>query len=548
VLRSLRSSPDHFARRAQLLLWPAGAALGVGAESALYGWADPRHWVPDLLVGWCLIGCGLAAWSLRPRSRSGALMAAAGFAWFLPDFSGSSAGVISWLSAHCLYLYRGPLVQLVLTYPRGRSSSRVERAGIIGGYVAAAVVPIWRSEIVTIVLAALLVALAAAGYAGAMGRERRARFYGLGATVFLAGAFAVTAVLRLAYPASGSVKDATLLAYQTALCLLALALLAGLLREPWERTALTDLVVELGEERSGTLRDALARALGDPRLEVAYRLPNGFYVDASGRPVDLAIRGPGRSVTPLERDGQEMAALIHDQAVLDDRALLDAVSAAARLTASNARLQAEVRAQVAEVERSRRRLLRAADEEGRRLEQRLHRGALRRLRSLEELLTRAHNGARPNSLAQIERAEAQLALTLVELSELAAGLHPSELAEGGLRRALASLAARTPLPVEVVVSEDRLPAEVEVAVYFVCSEGLANIAKYARASRAALTMSVSDGAVRVEVTDDGVGGADGTGGTGLRGLADRVEALGGTLRVESPPGAGTRVLAQIPLR
>jgi len=522
--------------------------MGIVAESALYSWTDARHWVPDLLAGWSLIGCGLAAWTLRPRSRCGALMTAAGFAWFVPNFSGSSIGAISWLSAHWLYLYRGPLVQLVLTYPRGRSSSRAERAGVIGGYVAAVVTAIWASQVVTIVLAALLMALAAVGYAGTVGRERRARLYGLGATLFLAAVFATTAALRLAAPRSVAVKDATLLAYQVALCLLALALLAGLLRVPWERAALTDLVVELGEKRSGTLRDALARALGDPKLEVAYRLPSGLYVNASGQPVDLAARGPNRRVTRLELDEQEVAALIHDEAVLDDPALLDAVTAAARLTASNARLQAEVRAQVAEVERSRRRLLRAGDAEGRRLEQRLDRGALRRLRSLEQVLAGAHARARPSRLVQIERAEAQLALTLDELSELAAGLHPSELANGGLRRALTSLAARTPLPVEVVASEERLPAEVGAAVYFVCSEGLANIAKYARASQAAVTVSVSDAAVRVEVTDDGVGGADVTGGTGLRGLADRVEALGGRLRVESPEGAGTHVVAQIPLR
>jgi signal transduction histidine kinase len=545
VRRSPRSSASRLLRRPDLLLWPAGVAMGVAAESALYGWTDARHWVPDLLAGWSLVGCGLAAWTLRPRSRCGALMAAAGFAWFVPNFSGSSIGAIGWLSAHSFYLYRGPLVQLVLTYPRGRSSSRVERAAVIGGWVVAVLAPIWRSEVVTLVLAAVLVALATVGYAGTIGRERRARVYGLGATLFVAGVLTATAVLRLAVP-TVAVNHATLLAYQVALCLLAFALLAGLLRAPWEGAALTDLVVELGEERSGTLRDALARALGDPTLEVAYRLPSGRYVDASGQPVDLAVRGPDRRVTRLELDGQEVATLIHDEAVLDDPALLDAVTAAARLTASNARLQAEVRAQVTEVERSRRRLLRAGDEEGRRLEQRLDRGALRRLRSLEQVLADAHARARPSRLVQIERAEAQLARTLDELSELAAGLHPSELANGGLRRALASLAARTTLPVEVVVSKERLPAEVEAAVYFVCAEGLANIAKYARASRAAVTVSVSDGAVRVEVTDDGVGGADVAGGTGLRGLADRVEALGGSLRVESPDGAGTHVVAQIP--
>lgn len=548
MLRSLRWSPDRFPRSPRLVLWPAGAGVGIGAEWAYYGWADPRLWVPDLLVGWSLIGCGLAAWSLRPRSRCGALMAAAGFAWFAPDFSGSSLGAIGWLSEHSLYLYRGPLVQLLLTFPSGRSSRRIERAGLVGGYVAAVVTPAWRSEISAIALAALLIALAAMCYASAVGRDRRASFYGLAATVSLAAVWAATSAMRLALPTSGAVKSATLLATQAAVCVLAVAVLAALLRAPWERAAVTDLVVELGERRSTTLRDALARALGDPSLEVGYRLPSGLYVDASGQPVDLPVRDRDRSVTRLERDGRELAALVHDPAVLDDPPLLEAIATAARLTAAKARLQAAVHAQVSEVERSRRRLLRAGDEERRRLGQRLDQGAVRRLRSLEEVLTRAHARARPSTRAGIEHAEAQLALTLDELGELAAGLHPSELAKGGLNQALTSLAAHTPLPVEVMVPEERLPAEAEAAAYFVCSEALANVAKYARASQAALTVSLGDGAVGVEISDNGVGGADVNAGTGLRGLADRVEALGGRFCIESPDGAGTRVIAQIPIR
>jgi signal transduction histidine kinase len=474
-------------------------------------------------------------------------MAATGFAWSCAQLHWFERWRDQLAERALLYLYRGPLVQLVLTYPRGRSSRRWERIGVVGGYVAAVVTPVWRSEIVTIVLAALPVALAAADYARAVGRDRRARFYGLAATAFLAAVFAATAALWLAVP-TVAVQDATLLAYQTALCMLAVALLAGLLRAPWERTTVTDLVLELGEERSGTLRDALARALGDPSLEVAYRLPSGVYVDASGQSVDLSVRDPARSVTRVERDGQEVAALVHDPEVLDDPTLLDAVAAAARLAAAN-RAAAGGRAYSSRrVERSRRRLLRAGDEERRRLEQRLDQGAVQTLRSLEQVLTRARARARPSTLPGIERAEGQLALTLNELSELAAGLHPPELAKHGLSPALASLAARIPLPVEVVVAKERLSAEVEAAVYFVCSEGLANIIKYARASRASVTVSVIGGAVRVEVTDDGVGGADIAGGTGLRGLADRVEALGGMLRVESPDGAGTRIVAQIPAR
>lgn len=545
--RSLPSLAELFPGRLRLLLWPAAAALGIAAEWALYGWGHARDWAPDLVTGWSLIACGLIAWSRRPESRSGALMVATGFAWFAANFAATGVGATDWLSGHALYLHRGPLVQLVLTYPRGRSAGRLERSAVAVGYVAALVTAIWQSEVATIVLAALLIGVAIRGNARAVGRERRARLYALQATAFLAVVLAATAAVRLAVPTQGA-KDATLLAYQVALCALAIGPLIGLLRAPWERAAVTDLVVELGQTRSGTLRDALARALGDPKLEVGYRLSGGgVYVDAAGRPVPLPAPGSERRVTRVERDGQEVAALIHDPAVLDDPALFEAVTAAARLAASNAKLQAEVRARVAELQASRRRLVEAGDDERRRLEHRLSEGAARRLASLEQVLARARRRAQPNTVHGIERAESQLARTLDELRELAAGLHPRELVETGFAPALASLAARSPVPVALAVTGDRLPAEIEAAAYFVCSETLANVAKHASASGATVTVRAGDGRVRVDVVDDGVGGADPGGGSGLGGLADRVEALGGRLRIDSPKGSGTRISADIPL-
>ena len=149
--------------------------------------------------------------------------------------------------------------------------------------------------------------------------------------------------------------------------------------------------------------------------------------------------------------------------------------------------------------------------------------------------------------AEVERARGQLARTLADLRDLAGGLHPRALTEDGLAAALASLARRSPVPVELAVPAERLPAEVEVAAYFVCSEALANVAKYASASRAVVRVTADDRAALVEVVDDGVGGADPAQGSGLRGLADRVEALGGALRLESPPGVGTRLAAELPL-
>jgi signal transduction histidine kinase len=535
-------------RRVRLLLWPAGALFGIAAEWIFFGWGDPRHWVPDLVTGWALIACGLVAWSRHPGNRSGALTAATGFSWFFGNFATTGIAPVDWLGAHALFVYRGPLIHLLVTYPSGRLSSRLDRAAVVLGYAAAFVTPVGRSEIATIVLAALLVAVCARSYSRAVGPARRARLLALRAAAGLGLALAGGAVARLAVPA-GEANDPSLLALEATLCALAGGLLAGLLSASWERGAVTDLVVELGESRSGTLRDELARALGDPTLEVGYWLPNeGAFVDSEGRPFALPDPGSQRLVTRIEREGQPVAALVHDPAVLDDPGLREAVSSAAQLAAANARLQAEVRAQVAELRASRLRILEAGDEERRRLERRLHQGTERQLAGLAERLRRIRLSASTDAgRERIDRTEAQLARTLAELRELAHGLHPRVLAEAGLASALASLAEQAPVRVEVMAPAAALPAEVEAVTYFLCSEALANIAKHASASRVSISVTTADGRVRIEIEDDGPGGADPAHGTGLRGLADRVEALGGTFYVESPAGEGTRLAAEIPL-
>jgi signal transduction histidine kinase len=520
-------------RALRLLLWPAGAAIGIGAEWVSFGWSEPGDWLPDLVVGWTLIACGLVGWSRRPESRSGALMAATGFAWFAANFASEQA----------LYLHRGPLIHLVVSYPYGRLGGRVDRSVVAIAYVAALIPAVWRSEAATFMLAGLVVTAAGHGYARAVGREQRTRLAALQATAFVAAVLASTAAVRLASPTQ-EVTDATLLAYEAGLCALAIALLAGLVREPWERTGVTDLVVDLGEGRSGTLRDALAGALGDPSLEVGYWLGGG-YVDADGRPLVLPASGSHRRVTSVERDGEAIAVLVHDPAVLDDPGLSDALATAARLAASNARLQADVRTQLDELRASRRRLVDAGDEERRRLERRLHDTVQRRLTELADALERTRTD--PARAGRIRGVEEQLSRTLDELRDLAAGLDPGGMAQGTLADALASLVARSPVPVELTVTSARLPEEIATAAYFVCSEALANVVKYASASRVAVSVSARRGRLVVEVGDDGVGGAVIGGGTGLRGLADRVEALGGTLRLESPPGGGTRVTAELPL-
>jgi signal transduction histidine kinase len=526
-------------RSARRVLWPVLLAAGIGAELVGFGFDDPAAWVPDLLIGWVLVGCGLVGWERRPRSLVGPLLVATGGLWFVGD-----------VSAAAVYAYRGPLLHLTLTYPGGRSRGRAQALAVGAAYVAGAVAWVWRSERLTIVLSLAFVAAAAGHRRGTVGRERRERTYALRATASVAGLLAATAGFRLAVRTVWA-TELSLVIFEGALAVLVIALVRGLLREPWARTGATDLVVELADARSGPLRDRLARALGDPTLDIGFPAPEGKgYVDAAGRPMTLPPSGSPRHTTFLERDERAPAVLIHDPALLDDPGLAAALAEAAQLAGSNARLQAEVRAQIAELQASQRRLLVAADDERRRLEQRLRETAERRLtRLLPELQHARHlAGADPVRAARLQRVSEQLEHSLAEVRRLAAGLHPRELDASGLAGALDALASRSPVPVELELDvPEHLPAEAARTAYFVCSEGLANVAKYAHASRARVVVGMVGARLGVTVADDGRGGADPGGGTGLRGLADRVEAVGGALTVDSAPGAGTRLVAELPL-
>jgi signal transduction histidine kinase len=526
----------------------AGVAVGAAAEWVSLGRTEPLQWIPDLAVGWTFIGCGLiAAWK-RSESRIGWLMVATGFTWFLGNFSEVDVPEIAWLAAHAVYLHRGPLVHLLLSYPSGRTKSRVTQGGIAVGYAVAIITPLWRNEVTTILLAGLLVLVSTYDYVRSVGWLRRARRIALTATVGLSLVLAATAAARLLLPPGDAIGPA-LLVYEVTLCLIAGGLLAALLAAPWRGTPVADLVVEVGEGRSGTIRGELSQALGDPSLEIGYWLPNlGTYVDAEGRALVLPEPGSGRSVTVLEHQGQQVAALLHDPAVLDDPELVQGVASAAQLEAANARLRAEVQAQVEELAASRRRLLEAADEQRRLLERRLHDGAAARLRKLAVILRRGERSATSQrTKAQIARAEDQLSHTLEDLDRLATGLHPRTLAERGLRDALVDLVRDTPLPTDLEVTSAQLPPRINAAAYFICAEALTNSAKHAEASHVRVRVWSIDNQLKVEVADDGIGGADLGRGSGLNGLADRIATLGGKLQIDSRAGRGTRLAAEIPL-
>ena len=331
-----------------------------------------------------------------------------------------------------------------------------------------------------------------------------------------------------------------------------IAYLFGLFRARMGRVGVSDLIVELGRGlEPGQLRDAIARSLRDPSLEVAYWIRDpDEYVDVNGGPVSV-VPTAERAVTLLERHGNKVAALVHDPALSEDPALLDAVSSAAGLALENERLLVELRAQLDEVRDSRARIVEAGVAERRRLERNLHDGAQQRLVTLSLHLRMAQETLQDDPVAaeaMLDGVGDDLKQALEELRELARGLHPAVLTDRGLAPALQSLANRSPFPVEIAgVPAFRLPEAVEAAIYYVVAESLTNAAKHSGASEGRVELSTTPETVAVEIRDNGSGGANLTSGTGLRGLVDRIEALGGELRVQSSPRRGTVIRAELPL-
>jgi signal transduction histidine kinase len=292
----------------------------------------------------------------------------------------------------------------------------------------------------------------------------------------------------------------------------------------------------------------LAEALGDPTLELVYALPGeDGYVDASGRPAEVpAERGDG--VTLVRRGDLPLGAVLHDPALNEHPDVLESVVNAAGLAIEIARLGTEVRRRLAEVEESRARIVTAGYEERRRLERDLHDGAQQRLVSIG-LAIRHIQGRIGESeaeiTAQLDETVTEVTRAIDELRELARGVRPACL-DDGLAPALRELAARAPLRTDVAATSERFAEPIEAAAYFVASEALTNSVKHARASRVTLSAERSNGSLILRIADDGVGGAVAGERSGLAGITDRVAALGGSLRVSSPPGKGTAIVAELP--
>jgi len=544
-----------------------GAGLAVGWEGLHNGISGGRVAV-DLSLCWGFVAASLVALQRSRWRRPRLLLAVAGLALLAADLEWFNAPGLWTLGLALEWVWLAVIVQLVLTFPDGRPWSWLANATIVAGYLAAAVGGL-ASVLVSVDHRDALSILASQSATDTVARARAGLGFAVllstlaligwrlvslrGATWRAQAPLLVGAALALPLIAV-TLAQLTLTNQDSAVNTIARALtgliplgfLAGIAWSRLRRTQANDLVVDLRSSGEVTLRDRLARTLGDPTLELAYRLSDGRYVDESGAAAVVPDR-PGRAVTMLTARDEIVAALVHDPALLDEPGLVESVRATAGLVLENERLAAEVRAQLAQVRASRARLVVATDEERRRIERDLHDGAQQRLVAVCVALGTAAGRAQGPTRQAFLSAQDDLEQAIAELRQLARGIHPTLLREEGLDAALDGLAGRTPVPVRVEGSIGvRLAPAVELAAYFVACEALTNVVKHAHANAATVHVAHVGGVLSLSVTDDGDGGAHSAIGGGLAGLRDRVEALDGTLRAENDPAGGTTICAEIP--
>ena len=584
-------------RRAAVL-----AAFGVAAFAALTTLVGIASGAPvdflvlDLITGSSFLVAGLAATRLRPGSPSGPALLLAAVLWFVGSYGPSGQPIVSQLGFAFERWYDVVLAALLLGLSSG--VQRIEPRGLFPLLVGASALrtagrlflvdpvrtygcgecapnpfalstdPAVFEAVEIAANAAISVLTAAVGVivvlrlvrAGPV--LRRVRL-----PILIAGVLAMAAATFDAAEYSWSTATGMLLlevgepfdlvfnwATFLARVLVPLAILVATLRLRAAPGPLGSFAAGLERTAStATMEAALRVALSDPSLQLLRRDGNGAWRSEGGSAVDLPAGGQGRAVTLVGSADRTLAAVVHDPALGDQPELVQAVIRVLRLALENERLEGELREQLEAVTESRVRILTAAEDERRRLERDLHDGAQQRLIGVALALQQARGTAEsvgaPDALrGHLAAAVDETNEAIRELRDLARGIHPAILADEGLPAAVTALARRAGIPVDVRVDTmGRLPNLVESTAYFTVAEALTNTQRHAGATRANVRVARVDGVLQVEVEDDGQGGAEPERGSGLRGLADRVQAVGGRLDVESDPRAGTRVRATIPL-
>jgi signal transduction histidine kinase len=512
---------------------------------------------------------GLVAWRRRPESRLGVLMITAGFASCVNFLVWSENDVLFTIGLLGQFLPPVLFLHVFLAFPEGRLMHRVDRMVVAAAYAAAALSlpqllygfeadrnvlavtdnPIVAGRLQQLQLAALAILLLL-GVLLLVHHRKGSRLrpaVGLLVDAFLL-ALLMIAVLMMAGLFGWTIAQPVRVATFLAIGLAPIVFLGALLQARLDRASVADVLLHLGASpRPAELETAVRRALHDRSATLAFWLPEfECYGDSAGRQLDIAAPAE-RASSAIVRNGREVAVLLHDPGI--DRDLVVSVVATAGVMIENAQLQVELKARLEELRGSRARILEAEQRARMDLERDLHDGAQQRLVALSlELATLDTDLSRyPDLRDRLAPAKAEVTASLAELRGVAHGIFPAAVRDHGLSVALESLATRAAVPVQVVGSTDgRLPERVELTAFYLVSESLTNIGKHAHASHAVVEIAVDQETLVIDVSDDGVGGAATEKGTGLRGLADRVEALGGRLRVWSPTGGGTRVRAEIP--
>jgi signal transduction histidine kinase len=547
------------------LAYESDHVIEPGIRAALLDWVV----LPFVLAG-------LIAWWRRPESRFGPLMVAAGFAMFLSGLQWANAALPYTLGFAFDLVPAVLFLHVFLAFPGGRLEGRAERVLVAAGYfvavglqlakmllgdggpdnLLAAFSDLSAAQTVLDVQLVTLSAISLAGIGvlivrrlGPDGRPLR-RSVALLVDSFALGLVMVAALLMAAFFEWSSFETIRRVTFGV-IGLAPVAFLIGLLSARLARSTVGALLVELdADPPPAALSEIFGRALRDPSLSLAYWLPQfESWADLDGKPVELPAEDSSQAITLVVRDGVRLAALVHNRSLEDEPELLDAVSAAAGIALQNGRLQADLHARLEELRGSRERVIEAGQKERQRLERNLHDGAQQRLIALSLKLRMLEQRVAddPDARSQLDEARDEIAQSLDELRDVARGIHPAVVSGHGLAVALESLTAGAALPVRLSVDLDgRVSERLEVAAYYVVSESLANIGKHAEANSATVAVARANGELVVEVIDDGVGGADSERGSGIRGLADRVEALGGRLQVWTPRGGGTRVRAEMP--
>ncbi|HVF79553.1 MAG TPA: histidine kinase, partial [Solirubrobacteraceae bacterium] len=527
-------------------------------------------------VGASLVACGVISWSRRPASRFGVLLAAAGFAWLVVELNNPAVGspVLFTIGLVAYAACPAVVAHAALAYPDGRVGSRLERAGLVLAYastcVAVGLLPALafdpaaqgcldcpRNLVGLTSSPALVEALSRAGLVAgliwacglaALAIARIAR--SSPAARLLTGPVLLALVVYLALVAGAyahsigrgflsndSVDRLLWLGQAAALAALTLGVGLAWARGAWARTSVARLVIDLGQAPApGQLRDALARQLGDPTLDIAYPLGHELPVDADGRAVDLQVTD-GQVVTRLVRGGRPVALLLHRADLLDDPGLIENVGAAAGLALDHERLQAHARAQLEQLRASRIRTVQSGDAERRRLERDLHDGAQQRLVVLSFALQLLRAELGDEGAVRMDAAEAELRAALGELRELAHGIYPAVLIDEGLASALEALAETGTVPLAIAgLPDERLEPTVEAAAYFLVAEVL----KRATGPRVTVHATHANGRLVIDIDSAGVSADE------LVDVEDRIGALDGELTIQQTPGESTMICAEVP--